>query len=77
MAKRMRAEMFHDKIVSSLDDVLDKEEVAAESLKWNKLKHLASVNDPETFGTRQKLVGDAKQPLQIIVDTGIRRKEDG
>ena len=51
----------------------NKDEVAAAKMKADAYRWMAEKLDPETFGNRTKISGDADQPLTIIVDTGIRR----
>lgn len=38
-------------------------------------KWAAEVNNPEQFGKRTKVVGDASNPVVFVIDTGIRRDE--
>lgn len=51
----------------------NKDEVAGAKLQVDTFKWMAEKMDPETYGNRTKISGDADQPLTIIVDTGIRR----
>ncbi len=90
IAKKMRAEHFHDMIVEDLraeaeakegdpnvsidENKISKDQVQARKLKMDRLKWLASVNDPDTFGNKTKVSGDAEAPLQLIVSTGITRE---
>lgn len=89
-ARKMRAEGYHDEIVEDLktefvdpdtgevkeidESRLNKDAVPARKLKLDRLKYLASVNDPDTYGTRTKVSGDASAPLEIKVSTGITRE---
>jgi hypothetical protein len=75
-ARAMRAEIMHDRILDELDDSLSPEDVSVAKLKFDKLKYLASVNDPDRFGNRVKHSGDKDQPLQFVIDTGIRRVDE-
>ena len=77
-SRKMRAEMYHDQIAKDInsDEEASKEDIAARKLKMDRLKWLASVNDPETFGTRTKISGDSSAPLRLVVSTGINREED-
>jgi len=76
-ARKMRAELYHDMIEDdvSQDHDADKDEIASRKLKMDRLKWLAAVNDPETFGNKTKISGDTSAPLQIIVSTGINREK--
>lgn len=74
-AKKFAAERYHDEVVESLEKegILSKEEVPGAKHKFEKLKWLSAVNDPDNYGNRTKVSGDKDNPLQIIIDTGIRR----
>ena len=76
-ARKMRAEKYHDMIEEDVadDQSVDKDEVAGRKLKMERLKWLASVNDPETYGNKTKISGDSSAPLQIVVATGINREK--
>lgn len=75
VARRMRAEKYHDEIANDVvdDNGAEKDEIPARKLKMDRLKWLASVNDPETYGNKTKISGDSSAPLQIVVSTGIDR----
>lgn len=65
-----RAESFHDEAIEVARKSRDSK-VQIETAKW-----AAEKNDPDKFGNKTKLVGDASQPITFIIDTGIRRKGD-
>lgn len=77
-ATRDRAEHFHDHVFeeletmheSSSDDRAAVARTAIDSMKW-----LAQVNNNDRYGNKTKISGDPAAPLQIILDTGIRRDE--
>lgn len=77
-ARKMRAEHYADKIAESLEETkeLDKEQVPAEKLYYDKLKWLAEKNNPAEYGSKVVHAGDSDNPLQLIVDTGIDRKKE-
>ncbi len=71
-----------DYIADSIVDIIDstsvhtpedlgvlKEKVAA--LKWT-----AEKNHPDRYGSKTKVVGDATQPVKIVIETGFREKSD-
>ena len=68
MARKMVAQQFHDQIIEELED-----NELPDKLKFEKLKYLASVNDPDRYSTRTKVSGDKDAPVQIVVSTGIVR----
>lgn len=74
-ARKCRAELFHDTALEIAHKTKGKQ-VHADRLKIDTLKWAAEVNDPENFGKRVKMSGDAENPLSLTVDTGIRREGD-
>lgn len=72
-AKQCRAEIYRDLIEDSIIEDLElaPEQIAAAKLKYDKLKYLASVDDPTTFGKQSAGGGDTN--VQVIIDTGINR----
>lgn len=78
LARRCRAELFTDQIIDGIGEVNNTPaEVADSKLKFEKLKHLAAVNDPDTYGNKVQHGGDKNNPIIIKVDTGIRREGNG
>jgi hypothetical protein len=77
-AREMVAELFYSKIVEEADhgSSLDQGEAASEKLRFEKLKYLASVNNPYRYGNRTHVSGDEKQPIQFVISTGIDRGEN-
>jgi len=74
LARKCRAELYTDKIVAELDEPNHTPaEVSDAKLKFEKLKHLAAVNDPDTYGNKVQHGGNKDNPIVIQVDTGIRR----
>lgn len=53
-AKKDRADLFYEKIVDSVDDVLEKEEVPAAKLRIDTLKYLASIDNPDKYSEKVK-----------------------
>ena len=76
LAKKERAEIYRDKIAESSEDTIEKEDVAAEKLRFDQLKWLAEKADPQQYGNQTKITGDLNAPLTLIVDTGIRRSQN-
>ena len=73
-----RAYYFQDKIIEDLDEManLSKDEVPAKKLQVDTTFKLMEKANPEKFGNNLKISGDAKSPLQFIIDTGVRRQGD-
>jgi hypothetical protein len=78
LARKMRAEGYADMVAEDISskDVIHKDSVPGERLKFDKLKWLAASNDPETYGQKQR-VDSPGGGVQIVIDTGINRGEDG
>ncbi len=76
-ARRSRAELFHDRVVDSLNESAPETPAEAQhaKLEFEKLKYLAEKNNPEEFGAKQTISGDKGNPIRIVVDTGIKRVE--
>ena len=78
-AKRMRADsyrtMIHRSVKDQIKNPLGKDEVPGDKLIFDKLKWLASVDDPDKYGTKIKHDGNLTAPVQILVDTGIKAVE--
>jgi hypothetical protein len=53
-AKKQRADVFYEKIVDSVDTVLEKDEVPAAKLRIDTLKYLASVDNPDKYSEKVK-----------------------
>jgi len=77
-AKKVRAELYADLIHDSLTDMreIDSRQVSGERLWFDKVKYLAEKNDPDTYGSRQMLVGDRTAPVSFLIDTGVRDADD-
>ena len=76
-ARRDRADYYHDQVMKVADGDIVKEEVAAMKLKTDIWKWGAEKANPQEYGNQTKITGDSNAPLQIMVDTGIKREEDG
>lgn len=76
IARKVRGEMFADEAIDIARKTTSMKS-RADKLKIDTLKWAAKVNNPEQFSDTVKHTGDANNPIQIVVDTGIRRKTDG
>lgn len=74
-ARKARAEHYADKIANSVDETreMNRDEIAAEKLYFDKLKWLAEKNNPDEYGSKITHAGDADRPLTLVVETGIVR----
>jgi len=75
IAKKIRGEAFAEEAID-ISRNTNAMKSRADKLKIDTLKWAAKVNNPEQFSDTVKHTGDANNPIQIIVDTGIRRKTD-
>lgn len=53
-AKKARADIFYEKIVDSVDEDIEKAEVPAAKLRFEKLKYAAAVDNPDKYGEKSK-----------------------
>ena len=76
-AQKDAAQMFADQALErSKEAAIDKTEMEQRKVEIDTLKWRAEKADPNTFGKQTKVVGDANQPLALIVNTGIKRDGD-
>jgi len=73
LARTYAAEHLMDRVQDIVDECSVKEDVHVAQFKANTLIRLAEKQNPEKYGTRTKITGDANAPMMLIVDTGIRR----
>lgn len=72
-AFRFRARGHYSKLEEAAETV-DEKSARSARVKADIYKHLMAVDDRERFGQQTKVVGDPTQPVQFIIDTGIRRE---
>lgn len=53
-AIKARADIYYEKIVDSVDEALTKNEVPAAKLRFEKLKYVAAVDNPDKYGEKSK-----------------------
>jgi hypothetical protein len=70
VARRDRAELLHDRAIKTAQSSCDAK-LQVETDKW-----AAEKGDPEKFGNKTKIVGDAAAPIVLAFETGIRRRGD-
>jgi len=74
-ARKIRGEQYADEAIDIARNT-NSMRSRADKLKIDTLKWAAKVNNPEQFSDTIKHTGDVSNPIQIVVDTGIRRKSD-
>jgi transposase-like protein len=72
IARKVRGEMLADEALDIARDT-NAMKSRADKLKIDTLKWAAKVNNPEQFGDKVTHSGDSSNPIQIVVDTGIKR----
>ena len=79
LAMTMRADHYADLIAADIEDVknLSKDEVPGAKLRFDKLKWLAAVGNPDRYGQKTKINAEIEQSVTIIFDTGINREQPG
>lgn len=63
-------------VIEKVKVPLSTEDIQTRKMQVEAYKWAASVGNPDAYGTRTKLVGDANSPIGFVVDTGIRRQGD-
>lgn len=71
-AKEIRAVYCAEKAIEHAEEAKEFD-VQSRRLKVDTMKWAAGVLDPESYGTRTKVVGDKNAPVAFIIDTGIQR----
>jgi hypothetical protein len=75
-ARSDRAHYYHDKIVEIAESEMNFQDARVNKLRADIYKWAAKVGNRNEFGDQTKIKGDNDSPLQIIVDTGIRRNTE-
>ena len=75
-ARKDAADNFIDKIQTIADaKEIPKEEVPGARLKVDSYKWLAEKANPQKYSPKSVIAADEDNPLQIVIDTGIKRDE--
>jgi len=75
-AKADRAEYYHDKALDIAMMTEDKDDVPAAKLKVDTLKWAAQAADPQRFSGKPDNKSDTNKPVQITINTGIKRNRN-
>lgn len=73
LARKQRAEYYHDRVISLANAADDDSNVAVAKFKADQYKWAAEKGDPSTFGNKIEHTGNANA-TSIVVFTGIDRK---
>jgi len=80
LAKKDRAENYHDKIISLAEELSKPDEgvaaseVASRKTAIDAYKWAAEKNDPDRFGKKQEVSHTNDKPTTIVINTGINRQ---
>lgn len=72
LARKDRAEYYHDKVLDIADEVVDKDDVPVARFKADSYKWAAEKGDPASYGNKIEHTGSNVAPT-IVVMTGIAR----
>ena len=75
MARKDRAEYYHDKVLEIAEDTIDRDDVVVAKFKADQYKWAAEKGDPSSYGNKIEHSGSNVAPT-IVVMTGIDRKPD-
>lgn len=75
LARKDRAEYYHDRVLDLADETLDKDEVAVNKFKADQYKWAAEKGDPASYGNKIEHTGSNVAP-SIVVVTGISRSKE-
>ena len=70
-ARKTRALHFEEKVVEAIEAPRDKDDVPQAKLKMDGYQWLAGVNNPEVYGKRTTVAGDASKPIVFTIITGV------
>lgn len=54
LAKKARADVFYEKIIDTVDEEYEKNEVPSAKLRFEKLKYAAAMDNPDRYGEKSK-----------------------
>jgi hypothetical protein len=75
LARKHRAEYYHDKVIELAEQVTDDSNIAAAKFKAEQYKWAAEKGDPNSYGNKVEVSGNVA-PTSIVVYTGIERRRD-
>lgn len=75
LARKERAEYYHDKVLEIAEEVIDRDEVSVAKFKADQYKWAAEKGDPSSYGNKIEHSGSNTAPSIVIV-TGIKRDQD-
>lgn len=76
LARKERAEYYHDKVLEIADEVSEKEEIPVAKFKAEQYKWAAEKGDPSSYGNKIEHTGNNVAPSFIVVTGVPKRKID-
>lgn len=75
-ARQLRALHMEEMALQVAEATEDKDDVPAAKLKVDTYKWVAEVSDPDTYGKKTTVQGNASAPIMIVVKTGVPDADD-
>jgi hypothetical protein len=75
LARKERAEYYHDKVLEIAEETVDRDEVSVAKFKTDQYRWAAEKGDPSSYGNKIEHSGSNTAPSIVIV-TGIKRELD-
>jgi hypothetical protein len=75
LARKERAEYYHDKVLEIAEETVDRDEVTVAKFKTDQYRWAAEKGDPSSYGNKIEHSGSNTAPSIVIV-TGIKRELD-
>lgn len=75
LARKERAEYYHDKVLEIADETVDRDDVSVAKFRADQYKWAAEKGDPSSYGNKVEHTGSNTAPSIVIV-TGIKREPD-
>jgi len=75
LARKERAEFYHDKVLEITEQTVDRDEVTVAKFKADQYRWAAEKGDPSSYGNKVEHSGSNTAPSIVIV-TGIKRQPD-
>jgi hypothetical protein len=68
-AKELRADVWISKIIAGVDDQISKDDAPGEKLRFEKLKYLARVDNPNKYGEKSSVQVDVQHSISAALKT--------
>lgn len=74
LARKDRADYYHDKVISIANEISDKDDVPVAKFKVDQYKWAAEKGNPDMYGAKTQVSGSIENKVSMIVlNTGINR----